>query len=147
MKKVEISDEIFMNNILQMLKEGHSVTMQAKGVSMRPFIEYGRDSVILYSCEELKVGDIVLAEVEPKKHVLHRLIRKKGDLLILMGDGNVKGVEKCKSEDVIGIAKFIIRDGKKIDCNSRKWRIYSRIWRFLRPLRRYLLAIYRRIFL
>ena len=45
----------------------------------------------------------------------------------------------------LGNVDGFIRKGKEVSTASRKWRCYSAIWNFLKPLRRILLAIYRRI--
>ena len=85
----------------------------------------------------------MLCEVSKRQYVLHRLIRQKGDCLILMGDGNLYGTESCNREDVIGKVVKIIRSGKVIDCRNRFYRWASAFWVRLLPLRRVLLKIYR----
>ena len=145
MRKVELPDDILLSNVRILIADGHTVTIRVKGNSMRPFLENGRDSVILAPFSELKRGDVILAEITQGQYILHRIIRMKGDCLTLMGDGNLKGTESCNTSDVIGVVTTLIRDGKPLDCSSRKWKISSRIWGALRPMRRYLLAIYRRI--
>ncbi len=136
--------------IAEFLKEGRMVTFRVKGYSMRPFLENGRDLVQLESVsEELKVGDVVLAEVSPSVFVLHRIIEVCGECLTLKGDGNVFGTESCNVRDVLGIATGFVRKGReKADLvTERKWHIYSYWWLKLSPIRRYLLAFYSRCWL
>lgn len=149
MKTVSIPNEEFVPAIKQLLDEGHTTTFRVKGYSMRIFLEHCRDKVILKRCDDVKVGDVVLAEVAPKFYVLHRIIKQRGDELILKGDGNVVGIEQCRKADVIGTAIGFYRKGRtKPDMTtSLKWRMYSRIWLWLTPFRRYILAFYRRIWL
>ena len=144
MRTVDIPNDILLSHVRQLIEEGHTVTIRVKGVSMRPFLEGGRDSVVLAAATTLKKGDVVLAEYRPGKYVLHRIIQIEGNTLTLMGDGNLKETEKCCTDNIAGVAVALIRKGRKIDCGSRKWKNHSMIWLALHPVRRYLLAIYRR---
>ena len=115
---------------------------------MRPFLEDNRDKAIITKAKDVKVGDAVLAEVAPKHYVLHRIVKIEGDHVTLRGDGNL-AEEHCKIEDVKGFVVGFYRKGRtKLDkTNGMKWVVYSWIWTRLYPIRRYLLAIYRRIWL
>ena len=77
--------------------------------------------------------------------MLHRVIDITGSTILLMGDGNIKGIEKCRPEDIIAVATSIDKGGKVIDCRSKSHLREAAIWKMLKPLRRYILAIYRRI--
>ena len=72
----------------------------------------------------------------------------EGDDVTLLGDGNLR-TEHCKTEDIRASVEGFYRKGKeKLDrTDGKKWRAYSFIWMKLRPLRRYLLAFYRRIWI
>lgn len=145
MRTITLPNEELLPEVAKMLSEGNLVTVRAKGDSMLPFIMGGRDSVVLQKKEKYKVGDIVMAEIAPKLFVLHRILKIDGTQIALMGDGNQQGIEECRKEDIHGHAISIIHKGKQIDCNSKRERRKARIWRGLLPVRRYLLAIYRRI--
>lgn len=131
----------------KLIAQGHTVTMLAKGRSMSPFIVHLRDKVILgaFDPDSLKKGDCVLAKVQSGQYVLHRIIRRDGDRLILKGDGNVSGCEMCTVDDVQGILLRVIRNGREVSTSSFAWRACSKVWIFLDPLRRWLLAIWRRL--
>ena len=136
-KQLKIVEMQFANaqllpEIVKLLDEGHTVTLQLRGVSMRPFLEDKRDKALLIKAKDVKVGDPVLAETSPSHYVLHRVIQIDGNHVALRGDGNL-GVEKGR---------------KKLDrTDGLKWKIYSKIWTSIFPLRRYLLAVYRRIWI
>ena len=124
------------------LKSGQKITFPVKGRSMRAMIDGDRDAVEMTAVPEgyeLKPMDVVLAEVAPKRYVLHRIIKRKGDKLMLMGDGNLRGTEICRVENVIGIATAFVRKGKRLDMNSRTWKIYSKFWVKFKPLRRFMI--------
>lgn len=143
-----MANSVLLPEIVRLLNEGHTVTLRLRGFSMRPFLEDGRDKALLTKAVSPKVGDPVLAEIEPKHFVLHRIISIQGDNVVLRGDGNL-GVERCKLGDVKGAVIGFYRKGRsKLDrTDGKKWRTYSWIWTRLYPIRRYLLAFYRRIWL
>ena len=129
----------------KLIEEGQEVIFKPKGVSMLPFIRGGRDSVLLRKADGLKVGDIGLAEISEGRYVLHRIEKIEDEVIVLMGDGNLVGRERCRKEDVMAIAVKIIKENKEIDCQSPRHMRMAEIWKRLLPVRRYLLAIYRRI--
>lgn len=147
-REVQFANSVLLPEIVKLLDEGHTVTLRLKGFSMRPFLEDGRDKALLVKAIDPKVGDPVLAEVSEKHYVLHRIIAINGDQVVLRGDGNL-GEEHCTIPDVKGAVIGFYRKGReKLDrTDGRKWRIYSWFWTRLYPIRRYLLAFYRRIWL
>ena len=123
-----------------------SVTFVVRGFSMRPFLDDGRDKVVLVPPRTPKIGDVVLAEIAERRYALHRVIKIEGDTYTMRGDGNPLSMkEQFKQENIVGLADGFIRKGKFVSVNSRKWRCYSAMWRLLTPFRRILLAIYRRL--
>lgn len=144
-KHVELPNDRFLPEVRRVINEGHTATIRVKGYSMRPFLEHCRDKVVLAPVETVKVGDAVLAEIAKGVFVLHRIIRIDGDTITLMGDGNIVGTEECQRKDVVGIVKIFVRNNKSISTESRRWKVYSAIWPKLRPIRRYLLYIYKNI--
>lgn len=138
-----MANEELLPEVVQLLSKGNSVTLKAKGNSMLPLLKDGRDHIVLVPFDKLKKGDVVLAEINTDQYVLHRIIDIRGSRIILMGDGNLRGKEICNIIDIAGVAKSFIRKGKSLDCNSLRWKIYSKVWPTLRPIRRYLLAIFR----
>ena len=146
--EVRFNNSEFLPEVVKMLNERHTVTLRLRGFSMRPFLEDGRDKALLTKPVTIQKGDAVLAEVTPGHYVLHRIISIKGENVVLRGDGNI-GVERCSLADIKGFAIGFYRKGRtKLDrTNGLKWRVYSLVWTTLFPLRRYLLAFYRRIWL
>ena len=146
--EVRFNNSEFLPEVVKMLNERHTVTLRLRGFSMRPFLEDGRDKALLTKLVTIKKGDAVLAEVTPGHYVLHRIISIKGENVVLRGDGNIE-VERCSLADIKGFAIGFYRKRRtKLDrTNGLKWRVYSLVWTTLFPLRRYLLAFYRRIWL
>ncbi len=147
MKSVQLDNATFLPHVCQLIDEGHTVTIRAKGNSMRPFIESDRDSVILGRAADVKVGDVVLAEISHGLYVLHRLDAVSGHRVRLRGDGNPYQVEVCSITDIRAKAVAVVRKGREYSVNSRTWAAYSKLWTRALPLRRYLLALYRLLWL
>ena len=141
-----MTDNEIIEEACRLVREGVNVTLPVKGRSMLPFIIGGKESVILHRPGLIDVGDVVLAWVDGCRYVVHRIIRIDGDRITLMGDGNVKGTEHCLLKDVKArVTHVVSADNKKRDLYSR-WRVRAaKLWYWLRPIRRYLLAIYRRL--
>lgn len=148
-REIQVPNHILISEIKQIIEQGKSAKLRVKGYSMRLFLDSERDIVNLEPVEasQVKKSDVVLAEVSPQKYVLHRVIKRNGNHLTLMGDGNIKGTEKCLDTDVIALATAFYRKGRSVPdlVTGWKWRIYSRIWLTLKPFRRIILGIYRRL--
>ena len=139
-----ISDIRIIEEAVKLVDDGVIVTLPVNGTSMLPFIIGGRESVILQKPRQPKIGDVVLAWVEGCRYVVHRIIRVDGENVTLMGDGNLAGTEHCTTGDLKAIATHVVsRDGKRHDLYCPWRQRASRFWWHLRPIRRYLLAIYR----
>lgn len=144
----QFCNAVIIPEIIRIINEGHTVTLPLKGYSMRPFLEDRRDKALLTMPGNIRVGDPVLAEVGPQHYVLHRIVKIDGDDIVLLGDGNLAN-EYCKKSDVkCAVLGFYRKRRTKLDrTDGTKWRLYSFLWMRLLPIRRYLLAFYRRIWL
>lgn len=144
-----VSDEVILSEAVRLVNEGVAVTFPVNGRSMLPFIVGGSDSVILEKpTQSPKVGDVVLAEVEGGRHVVHRIVGIDAGRVSLMGDGNLMGREHCRVEQIKAKVSYVVfPSGKKRSLDSFTSRFLAKIWLELLPLRRWLLAIYRRVFL
>jgi hypothetical protein len=139
MDKITIPNEILIPEVGRLLAEGREVEMRPKGNSMLPFIRQEKDNVVLKKKDKVEKGDIVLVDLGGR-YVLHRIIAEDGERLTLMGDGNVRGTESCTKDKVLGTVVKIVRPGGKSVTPSK-----GKLWKALLPIRRYLLAFYRRV--
>ena len=143
-----MENDILIPELARLLAEEKEVRFTPSGVSMRPFIEGDRDSVILAPLTRSpRRGDILLARAifadGRANYVLHRLVRmerdEKGEIVyVLQGDGNLEGEEICTRKDIIGRVKAI-----ENQCGRRKCLTRGRLWYFLKPARKFLLKFYR----
>ena len=141
--RMVLPNALMLGEVKRLVRQGFHVTIRTKGNSMLPFIRGEIDSVEL-SLPEVPYakGDIVLAEVEPDHYILHRIWEMRGEKVILMGDGNCRGKEKCRYENLIAKVDYIVLpDESKVNPNTRWARFLARLWRILLPLRPYLLSL------
>ena len=139
-----MTDNRNIEEAIRQAREGVRVTFPVKGRSMLPFIIGDKDSVILRGPGVIDVGDVVLAWADGNRYVVHRIIRIDGDRITLMGDGNLT-TEHCTLNDIKARVTHVVDDNKERDLHNRWRMLAARMWYWLRPVRRYLLAIYRRV--
>lgn len=148
-KKMVIEKAVMMEEIRSMVSEGMSVTITVKGNSMNPFIVDGRDQITLGPFEEseLRRGCVALVRDVRGEYLVHRIIGREGDTVILLGDGNLRLTEKALVSEVIAVVRSIERKGRSISTESFVWRAYSWVWMALKPVRRWPLGLWRKLFL
>ncbi len=140
-----MTDNDILAEAIQLVHEGIAVTLPVNGWSMLPFIIGGKEKVILQQPDNVQCGDIVLAWVEGSRYVVHRIIRIDGDRVTLMGDGNIAGTEHCLLKDVQARATHVVNEKGTHDLYTPWRKKAARLWGRLLPVRRYILAIYRRL--
>ncbi len=131
--------------IKEQLAQGKSVTFFPKGVSMRPMLRDGRDSVTLSAPpEKLKKYDIPLYQRADGQYVLHRVI-KVGETYTCMGDNQFVPEEGISHGQIIAVCTAFTRDGKRTSARNPVWRLYAVFWQFSRFPRRIIAGICRRV--
>ena len=142
-----MTDNEIIEEAIRLAREGVNVTLPVNGNSMLPFIIGGKESVILHSSGGIvDVGDVVLAWVDGNRYVVHRIIKLDYDRVTLMGDGNVAVTEHCRLNDIKARVTHVVDAKDRTHYLYNRWRkSAAKVWYWLRPIRRYLLAIYRRL--
>ena len=141
-----MTDKDIISEAIRLVEEGVSVTLPVDGRSMLPFIIGGKESVVLQRPRQPQIGDVVLALVEDGRYVVHRIIRIDGDHVTLMGDGNLVGTERCTIPNIKALTTHVVDAKGQMHQIDTPWRRRAvRLWWHLRPVRRYILAIYKRI--
>lgn len=146
-RTIHIDNNLLMQEITRMFGEGRqSVTIVVRGYSMRPFLEDRRDKVTLVPPRTPRRGDVVLAAIGDNRYALHRVIKAGNGTYTMRGDGNpLNMTETFHDADIIAVVQSFTRKGKTITTDSPTWRRYSFWWETLKPFRRIMLAVYRRL--
>lgn len=131
--KQEINEKVLVASNVEMLEllaeligEGKVVRLKVQGTSMMPFLRDGLDTVELSKpadSEQVR-GAIVLFRYRDG-FLLHRIIKRKGNVLTIRGD-NIYLTEKevVLTDQVVGIVRRIVYSGaREISTNSLLWKI------------------------
>lgn len=140
----KIPNEIFFAQVMELLEEGQNVTIQVSGRSMSPTFKDGVDKIVIspFKAEDLEKGDVVLFN-RGDTICVHRIIRRKGDKLVIRGDGNsLKALEYARTKDVMGlITGGTMFGGIRFSVSDRKWKLNTRFVLTFAPL----LALWHRV--
>ncbi|MBQ0079339.1 MAG: S26 family signal peptidase [Eubacterium sp.] len=118
------------------LQEHGSLTYKNVGVSMEPMIKQGRDIFTLHAkgdapCEKY---DVILYK-RGEDYVLHRVVGRRGDDYIVLGD-NCVAKEIVSDQQVLGVLSEFVRKGRTVTVDNSLYRLYSKVWYGIYPIRR-----------
>jgi hypothetical protein len=108
---------------------------------MLPLLKQGRDifTVRKKTADRCKKYDVVLYRRPPNKYVLHRIVKVCEDSYVIRGDNCISNEYGIKDSDIIGVMTCVVRNGREISADSTGFRLYSRVWCALFPIRKSLL--------
>ena len=134
-----------MSRFEEILSRDRRLIYKTMGVSMLPMLHENRDLVVIEPLKgRLRKYDVALYK-RGTSYVLHRVMEVTPDRVVLMGDGNIRGQEVCRPEDVLArVDEIVAPDSTHRRLDTPKARRRARLWRRLLPVRRWLLAIYKR---
>jgi len=129
---LELSKDIF--------RKGKSARFQAKGWSMRPFIQDG-DFIVVSPIENssIKTGDVVFHLTAESKIMVHRVIKKyKKDkdnriIMFIKGDATFSSPEKVDIKNVLGKVVAVERNGRKKRLDTKFYRIKGLLFAGISP--------------
>lgn len=107
------------------------------GTSMEPLIHHQRDTIIVTRCNgRLKKYDIPVYKGKNGKMIMHRIVKVCDDHYVIYGD-NTNYTEIVTDDMIAGRLSGFYKNGKKyIDLEkNRLYKLYSRIWVAILPLR------------
>lgn len=129
-----ISNRELFSIVRDTLLEGKSVRVSVNGESMLPFFRSGSTITLRpLKKEDIRKYNVVMADAG-HAFVVHRIIEVGDDMVTLLGDGNYIGTERVSPDKIYGV----------VDCSALHI-LFAKIWLWLRPVRRYPLAIFRRV--
>lgn len=70
----------------QVLASGSRITFCAGGQSMAPFIRSGDSVTVAPAGDSLRIGDVILSRTAGETLLLHRIVEKREDGVLTMGD-------------------------------------------------------------
>lgn len=127
------------------LESGGSARLTVTGWSMLPVLRHGVDAVELVAVSgEQKKGDILLYRRDGGQYVLHRVIELTPTGYICCGDNQAER-EPVEHRQLVAVVDRLIRGGKTYSLRHPGYRLYTAVWVGLFPLRRYYIAVRRRL--
>lgn len=131
----------------EMLNKTGFLIWRTVGVSMRPLIREGLDTVVIRKRPEgrCKKYDTVLflrPSTDGKKtYVLHRILKVLPDgLYWIAGDNCISG-EYVREENILGVLTTVNRKGKKLEMTDFRYKLYVYLWCAPYRLRMFLLRV------
>lgn len=111
----------------QLRKYGKYISVP-KGVSMWPMLRSGKDAVLIRALKRPPAKyDLVLYIKGIEQGVIHRVLRRRRDDYIIIGD-NCWQYEYVKPEKIVGIVTEFCRRGKWHKTSEPLYRLYVHIW-------------------
>lgn len=111
------------------------VVSSVSGFSMYPLLKNQRDTVTVEKISrKIKKYDVPLYR-RNEKYILHRIIAVKDNGYIIRGDNCFFAETDIKDENILGIMTSFCRNGHIHTTNEFGYKLYSRIWVFIYPLR------------
>ena len=105
------------------------------GVSMYPMLRDRRDTIVVRPPQgRLKKYDVALYK-RGNAYILHRVLKVKPDSYIIRGDNCDKKEYDITDKEVLGVLTEFYRDGKQIDMNGWRYKMYVRVHCMLFPVR------------
>lgn len=132
------------HSIKEVLDANGIYTGLTKGISMEPLIHHQKDNIIIVKPKcRLKKYDVPVY-LNNGKYIMHRVIEVKEDHYVIVGD-NLTKREYVTDDMVVGVLVGFYKNGKRyVDFEkSRAYKIYSKVWVALLPIRPFFIFINR----
>ena len=126
------------------LDSGATVKLPVKGVSMYPLIRPSRDFALIKKADSYSRYDIVFYQRDDGSYVLHRIVGKDGIGFVMAGDSETEKERGVAQSQILAKAQCIIRGKREIEVDSFFYKVYSRLWVALMPLRPFIIGCWLR---
>lgn len=127
---VDMTGRLVLTTLLENIADGKSVRVTATGRSMLPTFRPNVDTIILSptTADALSVGDVVFFN-RGDVVCVHRIIARKGDKLIIRGDGNnVDSLEYARISSVFAVVSGgTMHGGRPFTVEDRRWKENTRL--------------------
>ena len=130
----------------EQLRKNGKLIYTNKGDSMMPLIRQDRDLLVIVPAQgRLKKYDVPLYRRDDGKYVLHRILKVRREDYVICGDNRWKKEYGISDRHVIGVLSAVVRDGKELSVNDRRYRLYVHLWCDFFPVRALLVGAVSRL--
>lgn len=136
-----LEKEMRLEQLMPLMKEylaaGKSVKFSPRGISMRPMLRQGVDSVVLAPLSgRLRKYDLPLYQRDDGSFVLHRIVAV-GDTYTCIGDNQFELECGLRHDQMIAVVTAFYRDDVLYTVTDWRYRLYCRVWHHSRSLRHF----------
>ncbi len=129
-----------MNNssVERYLEENGELTYSNVGISMLPLLREGKDLFTVRKKDKIqrcRRYDVVLYRRPPKSLVLHRIVEVRENDYVILGDNCMTKEYGITDDDIIGVMTAYVRNGRTHTVDEPGYRLYSRVWCAIAPMR------------
>ncbi len=124
------------DNFESVLERDGVLLYKNKGRSMLPLLRQDRDLMLIIPKGPDRCGrlDAVLFRRPGGRYVLHRILKVTPQGYWIAGDNCFTG-ENVSDDQILGVLKAVIRDGRTISADAPLYRLYVHLWCDAYPLR------------
>jgi len=141
--------EVLLEDYCRLLQTDGNVAalpLQVSGNSMFPFLTHGRDTVYLSRLTRpVRRGDVLLYRRDSGAYVLHRVFAVGEESFTMLGDNQLSPEPGIRHEQILAVSEQVIRKGKTLRAGDWGWEFFAKTWLKLYPVRRWALAVVRRL--
>ncbi|MBQ4527661.1 MAG: S24/S26 family peptidase [Clostridia bacterium] len=123
-------------HIEEAIAHGKKVKLTVTGNSMYPLFKDRRDRAVLSPIEKLKKRDVVFYKRQNGQYVLHRIVKKKGNMLTIAGDNETVKEYQVNVSDCIAVMESFERNSKESNVSDLWYKVYSFFWVAFFPFRK-----------
>ena len=131
----------------EILDENGYLVYTNVGYSMMPLLRQRRDLIEIRKKgpERCRKYDVVLYK-RGDKYILHRILEVLPEgRYVIAGDHNTFLETDITDEHILGVMTKVIRDGKEITMDDKKYQAYVHMWCDLYPVRAGILKVKRKL--
>lgn len=130
-----IQEERHQVHIEDVLREKGVYVSTTVGVSMYPMLRNRRDTIVIRPAQgRLHKYDVPLYK-RGDDYVLHRIVKVTKNGYVICGDNCLRREYHVEDKDILGVLVEFSRDDRKVNMNGLGYRLYSRIWVVVYPVR------------
>ena len=121
--------------IEEYLKENGIYVGLTRGISMRPMLREGRDTILISPVSgRLKKYDVPLYR-RGEDYVLHRVVKVREQDYVICGDNCLRREYGITDEQFVGVLSGFRRGDRYVEIDSMCYRLYARVWVAIYPMR------------
>ena len=134
-----------MSSFEEELERSGTLVFTNRGKSMLPLLRQNRDLMVIEKKgpERCRKYDAVLFK-RGDKYVMHRILKVREQDYYIVGDNCRRG-EYVRDEQILGVLKQVVRDGKTIDTENPAYQRYVHLWCDFYPIRMWVIRIKQKI--